>query len=270
MGAGMSNDHFDHPDSIRYENVRVRVEEGICHLQLYRPKHNNTINSALVEDCIHAVTTHAAGCRVLVLHGLPEVFCFGADFSQIRPGMAAGKTRAPQPERMYDLWLQLAQGPFVSVAAVSGKVNAGGVGFVAACDIVLADESASFSLSELLFGLFPACVLPFLVRRIGTTKANYLTLTTQALGAKEAQSWGLVDRCEPALTPLLHRHLLRLRRLSPAAVARYKAYMQSLSNALDAARPTALAANHTIFSDPANLAAITRYVDTGKFPWETA
>jgi polyketide biosynthesis enoyl-CoA hydratase PksH len=135
---------------------------------------------------------------------------------------------------------------------------------------VLADETASFSLSELLFGLFPACVLPFLVRRIGAAKANYLTLTTQPLGANEAQGWGLVDRCEPALAPLLHRHLLRLRRLSPPAVARYKAYMRSLSNALDAARPTAIAANLAIFSDPANLAAIARYVSTGKFPWEGA
>lgn len=264
----MNSSRFEHPDCIRYDTVRVRMEDSICHLQLYRPEYNNTINRVLVDDCTEAIAMHAAQCTVLVLHGLPEVFCFGADFQEIRHGLSSSTEVSPQPDRMYDLWLQLTQGPFVSVAAVSGKVNAGGVGFVAACDIVLADETAIFSLSELLFGLFPACVLPFLMRRIGPTKAHYLTLTTQPLTARDAQSWGLIDRCEPALEALLHRHLLRLRRLSRPAVARYKSYMSSLDDTLTTARTTALKANLAVFKDRDNLAAITRYVDTGKFPWE--
>jgi len=62
------------------------------------------------------------------------------------------------------LWLRLATVRTVTISHVRGKANAGGIGFVAASDIVLADETAQFSLSELLFGLYPACVLPFLIR----------------------------------------------------------------------------------------------------------
>lgn len=207
-------------------------------------------------------------CHIVVLQGLPTVFCFGADFRQISQEMAAGGVASQDPQPLYDLWLRLATGPFISVAQVRGKVNAGGVGFVAACDIVLADESVVFSLSELLFGLFPACVLPFLMRRIGHARAHGMTLMTQPVPVQQAKDWGLVDVCEANAEALLHKQLLRLRRLGKPAVAHYKRYMNQLSDTLAASRPLALEANKAIFSDPHNLHKIQRYVDTGKFPWE--
>jgi polyketide biosynthesis enoyl-CoA hydratase PksH len=168
------------------------------------------------------------------------------------------------------LWLELATGPFVSIAHVRGKVNAGGIGFVAACDMVLADETAQFSLSELLFGLYPACVLQFLVRRIGFQKAHSLTLSTQPISAKQAQECGLVDAVEASSEALLRRNLLRLRRLSKTAIRRYKSYMKDLSVSLAALQAPAVAANREMFADTANQQAIVRYVERGIFPWEHA
>ena len=149
-----------------------------------------------------------------------------------------------------------------------GKANAGGIGFVAACDIVLADAKAVFSLSELLFGLMPACVLPFLIRRIGFAKANYMTLMTQPVTVQNALEWGLVDAYEENSENLLRRNLLRLRRLNKTSIARYKRYMHSIEGSLDACEPGALAANREVFSDTENLQRISRYVKTGEFPWE--
>src|SRR5439155_22787849 len=94
---------------------------------------------------------------------------------------------------LYDLLLQLETGSYITLSHVQGKANAGGIDIVAACDIVLADHAAQFSLSELLFGLFPACVLPFLIRRVGFQKAHYMTLMTQPISAQRAHTWGLVD-----------------------------------------------------------------------------
>jgi polyketide biosynthesis enoyl-CoA hydratase PksH len=164
----------------------------------------------------------------------------------------------------------MATGPYVTIAHVRGKANAGGVGFVAASDIVLADETAQFSLSEMLFGLYPACVLPFLIRRIGFQKAHYFTLMTQPISAKQAFEWGLVDAWEPSSEALLRRHLQRLRRLSKPAIARYKSYMGRIGVPVGELKAPAVAANREIFSDPENLRAITRYVEHGVFPWEKA
>src|SRR4030095_7659370 len=131
---------------------------------------------------------------VVVLEGLPHVFCFGADFKGIKERFAAGAAyEAMNPKPMYRVWLRLALGPYITIAHVRGQANAGGIGFVAACDLVISDETATFGLSEMLFGLMPACVMPFLVRRMGFAKANYMTLTTEPVSARSAREWGLVD-----------------------------------------------------------------------------
>jgi polyketide biosynthesis enoyl-CoA hydratase PksH len=264
---------------VTYETVDVRFEESICFLKIDRPDANNTISDQLVAECHEVLSACENSATVVVLSGSPEVFCFGADFkaiasSQLDPGRLTIRERRGEgrhgdgPGPLYDLWLRLATGPYVTISHVRGKANAGGIGFVAASDIVLADETAQFSLSELLFGLYPACVLPFLIRRIGFQKAHYLTLMTQPISARQACDIGLADACEPLSEPLLRRHLQRLRRLSKVAIRHYKNYMSRIGAPLHDLKSPAVAANREIFADTNNLQAITRYIERGVFPWE--
>lgn len=252
-----------------YETLKIRYEEDICFIQIYRPAANNTINNKLIEEFAGVLRKCETSAKVVVIEGLPEVFCFGADFSEIQQGFESeGPHQGQDPGPLYDLWLQLTSGSYITVAHVRGKANAGGIGFVAACDVVLSEEKAVFSLSELLFGLMPACVLPFLVRRIGYAKANYMTLMTQPVPARQALDWGLVDAVEENSENLLRKQLLRLRRLNKSGITRYKKYMQSLDTSLAASKLKALDANLEVFSDVDNVRKIARYVETGKFPWE--
>ena len=142
-----------------YETIRVHLVGAICTIQIDRPEANNSINNRLIKDCQNALRKHRDSIDILVVEGLPEVFCFGADFKEIETDSERVDCEGIDAEGLWDLWMELATGPFVSIAHVRGGVNAGGMGFVAACDIVLASESASFSLSELLFGLMPALSL---------------------------------------------------------------------------------------------------------------
>lgn len=244
--------------------LAVEDRDGVRTVTLMRPETGNVLNAALVGELSAALAGCEAedGPKVLVLAGAPLVFCAGGDFQ----AAAAGDDL--DPAQLYDLWRRLSDGPFVSVAAVRGRVNAGGVGLAAACDMVLAESNASFALSELLFGLFPACVLPFLTRRVGAQRAHYLTLSTQPVTAAQALDWGLVDAVEDPLDGLLRKHLLRLRRLDKAAIGRYKRHRTALTGTVETARPAALAANRDMFADPATRAGIARYVAEGKFPWE--
>lgn len=254
---------------MNYQALQVRFQDSICFVQFDRPQANNTICQRLIEECHDVLSACEGGAAsVIVFSGNAEVFCFGADFQDIHD--RAGASRPPEagPDRLYDLWLRMATGPYICVAHVRGKANAGGVGFVAASDIVLADETAKLSLSELLFGLIPACVMPFLIRRIGFQRAHYLTLMTQPIAVQQAHAWGLVDAWEPQSESLLRKHLLRLRRLSPTAIGRYKRYANQLTPALRDSREAALAVNTEVFSDPRNVESIVRYVEKGVFPWE--
>lgn len=254
-----------------YRTLKVRFQDSICFLQLHRPEANNTINSQLIGECAAVLDRCEQSSTVLVLEGLPDVFCFGADFEEIRAAAHAVGSQTqyqPSPEPLYDLWLRLTTAPFFVVSHVRGKTNAGGMGFVAASDIVIADDTAVFSLSELLFGLLPACVLPFLIRRIGFQKAHYLTAMTQTIDVSQALQWGLVDASDANSESLLRKHLLRLRRPNRTAIARYKRLANELRGAVVDDRRAAIAANREVFADPSNIANITRYVETGVFPWE--
>lgn len=251
-----------------YQTLLVSFDKGICRVRLNRPEAQNAIDGRMIvelDDVFSRCEGHGmpAPVSILILEGAPSVFCSGGDFQAL-----ATASEAADPEPLYRLWQRMAAGPFVSISLVRGRVNAGGLGFVAAADIVLADRSAAFSLSELLFGIFPACVLPFLVRRIGLQKAHYLTLTTRPFSVDEALACGLVDAVDDDSEALLRRHLLRLQKLSQPAVARYKAYLGNLAGQLEALKPAALDANRALFADPAVQHNISRYVAEGKFPWE--
>jgi polyketide biosynthesis enoyl-CoA hydratase PksH len=250
---------------VKYETISLHLEEKVAHLRFDRPQARNAINARMIAECRRALSTCEEAASVVILSGGPEFFCVGADFKEIGDNTTRDSSEA---EHLYEVWSRLAAGPFVSVAHVRGKVNAGGVGFVAASDIVLADEGAQFSLSELLFGLMPACVLPFLVRRVGFQRAHYLTLMTQPINARTAQQWGLVDVWDARSEDLVRRHLLRLRRLTKPAIRRYKRYSTELSAYLEALKPRAVAANLEAFSDADNRAAIKAYSSSGLFPWE--
>ncbi len=253
----------------RYDCIRVKSENGVWFIQIYRPEANNAINNRLIEELTEVIDLCEEYAKIVVLEGLPDVFCFGADFTEIQQSFDnTSQYQEQNPEPLYDLWLKLASGPFISIAHVRGRVNAGGMGFVAACDVVLSEEKAIFSLSEMLFGLMPACVLPFLICKIGCSKANYLTLMTQPISAAQACEWGLVDACEERSENLLRKHLLRLKRLSKDSISRYKRYVNKLDDNLVKSKAKALEANIEVFSDLDNMRKISHYVKTGEFPWE--
>ncbi|MFB6549801.1 enoyl-CoA hydratase/isomerase [Streptomyces sp. NPDC056405] len=259
-------------DRLTYSTLRVREQGSVLFARIHRPDADNAINATLVHE-LDDVLTRAARAEhttVVVLEGLPEVFCFGADFGVISDAARTGQDTAFDPEPMFELFRRMAYADVLTVAHVRGKANAGGVGLVAACDVVIADESATFSLSELLFGLVPAVVLPYLIRRTGFQRAHYLAATTQTIDARQAHEWGLVDALGTPSEALLKRHLQRLGRLSKKGVARYKAYLRELSPLTEHTKDVALATNRRVFGDPDNIRAIRRYAEEGVFPWETA
>jgi polyketide biosynthesis enoyl-CoA hydratase PksH len=251
-----------------YRTIKVETTGTVCRIRLDRPEAKNSINELLITELLDALDRHQESVTVVVLEGQPDYFCSGADFRELTTAAAAGEQVERSPELLYELFLRLATGPFVTVSHVRGVANAGGVGLVAASDIVIADDTARFSLSELLFGLYPACVLPFLIRRCGFQESHYMTLMTMPFDATVAAASGLVDATGVNSDALLRRHLTRLECLPKVGIARYKRYIHALDDSLTAARPTALAGNRKVFSDERNLTLIRRYTEEGIFPWE--
>ena len=133
--------------------------------------------------------------------------------------------------RYADVLQTIFQAPVPIVCLIEGEVKAGGVGIACACDIVVAAEHASFELGEVIFGLIPANVLPYMLAlRVAPQKARYLVLSSRRIPAVEALRLNLVDEvvsdrdAERRLREIFKRLLCS----SPRALAEAKEFTAEL------------------------------------------
>jgi len=120
----------------------------------------------------------------------------------------------------------------------------------------------------LLWGLVPAMVMPFLVRRTGLQAAYKMALTTETLSAEEANRLGLVDTVDLDLDVALKRISRRLLRLDPAAVENLKLFMREMWIINEPMEELAVSESFRIGSSPQVRRNLERFIRHKQFPWE--
>ncbi len=168
----------------------------IAEIMLDRPPVNalsTGMARALTEAC-----TELGGdptVRVLVFSGSPasRAFCAGADLKE-RAGMSDADIMRQRPviRGVFGAVLGL---PQPAIAAVRGFALGGGCELALSCDLIVADDTAVFGLTEVTVGLVPGGGgTQLMLRRLGPGRAADLVLTGRKVGAGEASRIGLVDR----------------------------------------------------------------------------
>jgi methylglutaconyl-CoA hydratase len=133
--------------------------------------------------------------RVVVLSGKGASFCAGADLNWLREIIHFSYNENIQEStELADCLEELYALPKPTIARVNGAVIGGGNGFMAACDIIVSSREAIFGLSEAKLGLVPAVISPYVVRRIGESRARRYFLTGERFDAARAEEVGLVNR----------------------------------------------------------------------------
>jgi len=177
-------------------SVQREVRAGIGWITLDRPEVRNALSGELmqaVEDAIVAFESDPA-VRALLIAGSGPAFCAGADLRSMRQARdASSDENRSDARRMGALFHRIAACRKPVLARVHGPAIGGGVGLMAACDIVLAASNTRFQFSEVRLGIVPAVISPFCIRRLGPTVARRLFLTGEPIDAKQALGWGLVD-----------------------------------------------------------------------------
>lgn len=247
--------------------INVKVINDVCFIKFNRPNAKNSINLQMINELEKTFELYEDECKIIVLEGNNDYFCFGADFGEISDNVK-NNIEQQDPGKLYDLWNRMINNKCIIVSHVNGKVNAGGVGFIAASDLVIAGSNATFSLSELLFGLMPAMVIPFLIRRIGFAKANYLTITTKTIDVNTALKWQLVDIYSETSDRTLKQYLARMSKLPKEGIIRYKKYINKICSLENDTKEKAIEANLEVFSDEVNLKKIYNFTQNGIYPWE--
>lgn len=133
--------------------------------------------------------------HVVILRATGNVFCAGAHLGEMKElGEADYQENMTAALDMGAMFRAVRNCPVPVIARVQGPAFGGGVGLIAACDIVVADERARFSFSEVKLGLVPGVISPLIVDRIGQAAARVYFLTGEAIDLTEAHRIGLVDR----------------------------------------------------------------------------
>ncbi|HEY8358150.1 MAG TPA: enoyl-CoA hydratase/isomerase family protein [Ramlibacter sp.] len=183
------------------KHLELSFGAGVATVTLNRPEVRNAFNDEVITE-MTAVFLELAKrdeVRCVVVAGNGPAFCAGADLNWMK--RVAGYTHEENVEDAMGL-ARMLEGlyrfPKPTVARVHGDVYAGGVGLVAACDIVVAVDTAQFCLSEVKLGLIPATISPYVIRAMGARAAHRYFLTAERFAAAEAHRIGLVHEVATA------------------------------------------------------------------------
>ncbi|HLU58436.1 MAG TPA: enoyl-CoA hydratase-related protein [Pseudonocardia sp.] len=204
------------------ELVHLDVAAGVATITLDSPANRNALSAQLRRELLAHLQTAIddPGARVIVLSHTGRVFCSGMDLKESRGAGAQDQGVNQFPAILERIW----SSPTPVVARVAGPARAGGVGLVAACDIAVAAEDATFAFSEVRLGLVPAVISVTVLPRLLPRAAHELLLTGETFDGRRAARIGLVNSAVPAdgVDAEVTRYAEMLRLGAPGALAATK------------------------------------------------
>jgi methylglutaconyl-CoA hydratase len=179
-----------------YETLKYEIKDRIITIWLNRPEVHNAFNNTMLTelaDILDAVDQDE-DIRVVIFTGEGKSFSAGADLNWMREmkdytyeeNLKDSELIAKVFYKIYNL-----KKPVIS--AINGATIGGGMGFVGASDLVIASENAKFSLSEVRIGMVPACISPYLIKRVGEGVLKELFISGMRFGPDKAIEIHLIN-----------------------------------------------------------------------------
>jgi isohexenylglutaconyl-CoA hydratase len=219
------------------ETAHIRLQRigPVLHLWLNRPEAKNALSATMVGEIQATFDTirDDRNVRVVVIRGAGGTFCAGGDIKNMQAASASPPPGAPDEtragNRRYGAMLQtIDEAPQATIAVVEGAALGGGIGFASTADVTIAMANAQFAMTEVLLGVVPAAISPFVVRRIGLTAARRFAVSGAKLDGRGAQAIGFaheVAETPEALEATLANTINQILKCAPGAVAETKRLM---------------------------------------------
>ena len=176
------------------ELVHYDVEDQVASLVLDSQHNRNALSRQLVAELFEGLdrADRDHSVKVVLIRAEGRTFCSGADLSEAREdGMkkAAGV--------LVDLQRRIVTASTPVVTRVHGNVRAGGIGIVAASDIAITAEDATYAFTEVRLGLTPAAISLTVLPRMTDRTAALTFLTGEVFDGRAAERSGLVTTAVP-------------------------------------------------------------------------
>ena len=181
---------------MEFELVRVAHDGPVSRLTLARPERRNALSLALMREVVDALGNLPEEAEAVVLAGDGPAFSAGHDLAEMLDRDLAFY------RELFDVCTQMMEIvhhiPQPVIARVHGPAYAAGCQLVAACDLAVAADSATFATPGVKIGLFCSTPMVPVSRAVGRKRALEMLLTGDPISALTAQEWGLVNRVVPA------------------------------------------------------------------------
>jgi enoyl-CoA hydratase/carnithine racemase len=172
-----------------------RHEQGVAYVTLARPERRNALSLALMRGLTATLEALPDTTRAVVIAGDGPAFSAGHDLTEL-----LGRDEAFYRE-VFDTCTRMMETiqaiPQPVIARVHGPAYAAGCQLVAACDLAVAADTATFATPGVKIGLFCSTPMVPVSRAIGRKRALELLLTGAPITAATAAEWGLVNRAVP-------------------------------------------------------------------------
>jgi 2-(1,2-epoxy-1,2-dihydrophenyl)acetyl-CoA isomerase len=209
--------------------VNITTTNGVCHIELNRPDHANSINIPLAKSLQEAATAaQTPEIKVILLSGAGLRFCAGGDVSSFVEAeqstdylheLATTADAAVQTLEQLDKPI---------VAAVHGSVAGAGLGVMLAADIIYAAPDTKFVFAYPAVGLTPDCgVSAALPAAMGLQRALAFALSGRPLSAEDARLQGLITSVEETPLASAQKTAALMAEVAPGALGKTRQLLRS-------------------------------------------
>lgn len=182
-----------------YQSIAFEQSGPVNRITLNRPDAANGLSDTMAAELADAAARcDTTATKVVVLTGAGRFFCAGGDLKAFAAAPDRGRFIKGVADDLHRAISTFARMDAVLLAAVNGAAAGAGFSLAIAADLVLAAESATFTMAYTRVGLSPDGSSSYhLPRLVGMRRAQELMLTNRTLSAAEAHQWGLITEVVP-------------------------------------------------------------------------
>jgi enoyl-CoA hydratase len=182
-------------DVIRYER-----REALLDIVLSDPEGGNLVSNEEGDRLAATLAALDDEVKLVRLRSSGADFCLGRVSPMPKPGtpgVTAEFIKRVVAEPAIRVYTAISAAPVPVLGIVRGRAEGYGLGLLAAADVVLAGEAASFSITEMLRQIPPTLVMTSLLGRAPAKLVAHLVLSQEPIHAADARSLGLVSKVVP-------------------------------------------------------------------------
>ena len=212
------------PEEKICHTIKYSIKNKVAWVTLNRPTIHNAFNEIMIGELLELYREFSdmSNVRVVVITGEGKSFCAGADLNWMGGVINYSyEQNLHESLQLAELFYTMYSLPKPTIAMVNGAAIGGGAGMVAVNDLVIASDRAKFSFSEVKLGLVPACISPYVIRKVGENRSRELFLSGERMDAQKALLFGFANQVVPAdeLKTVVEKQIEQLMSSGPNALA---------------------------------------------------